>query len=210
MTTTRTATAALLSVAALGAGACGSKSDKSASTTPPATIAVSATTGTTTPATTTTTPPASTATTGATSTTGGATTDAGNTIQKMVISKDRTVKPAIPKPSGAPPTTLYSRDIVKGKGRKAKAGDNVTVQYVGISYSTGQQFDASWDSGQPFKFQLGAQMVIPGWDQGVPGMRVGGRRMLVIPPDLAYGANGQGPIGPNETLIFVIDLKKDT
>ena len=84
----------------------------------------------------------------------------------------------------------------------------MSVQYVGVSYSTGEQFDASWDRGEPFQFQLGAQMVIAGWDQGVVGMREGGRRMLVIPPDLGYGATGQGSIAPNETLIFVIDLEK--
>ena len=126
----------------------------------------------------------------------------------MEISKDLAKKPAISKPSGDPPAKLYSRDIVTGKGEKAASGDGVTVQYVGVSFSNGEQFDASWDSGQPFQFQLGAQMVIAGWDQGVAGMRKGGRRMLVIPPDLAYGPSGQGPIGPNETLIFVIDLKK--
>jgi peptidylprolyl isomerase len=118
-------------------------------------------------------------------------------------------KPQIGKASGSPPTTLQKRDIVKGTGKQAKSGDKVEVQYVGVSYSTGKQFDASWDRGQPFKFALGQGMVIPGWDQGVVGMRVGGRRQLVIPPDLAYGPQGQPPtIGPNETLIFDIDLLK--
>jgi peptidylprolyl isomerase len=187
---TRTATAAALAVAALGVGACGSKDDTPAvdnSVTPVAT-----------------TPPAPTATTPAPA----AAAAAGDTIQKMAISTDTTSKPEISKPSGDPPTELYSRDIVKGKGKKAGSGDSVSVQYVGVSYSTGEQFDASWDRGDPFQFQLGAQMVIAGWDQGVAGMRVGGRRMLVIPPDLAYGPQGQGSIGPNETLIFVIDLTK--
>jgi peptidylprolyl isomerase len=83
----------------------------------------------------------------------------------------------------------------------------VSVQYVGVSYLNGRQFDASWDRGEPFAFQLGAGAVIPGWDEGVKGMNVGGRRMLVIPPDLAYGPQGSPPaIGPNETLVFVIDL----
>jgi peptidylprolyl isomerase len=92
-------------------------------------------------------------------------------------------------------------------GKPAKAGDQVTVQYVGISFLNGRQFDASWDRGEPFQFQLGAGSVIPGWDQGVEGMKVGGRRQLVIPPDLAYGPQGSPPtIGPNETLVFVIDL----
>ncbi len=122
------------------------------------------------------------------------------------ISKDTDSKPKIPKPAGEPPTQLVKRDIVKGKGRAAKAGDQVTVQYVGVSFSTGEQFDASWDNGQPFPFELGAGAVIPGWDQGVPGMKVGGRRELIIPPDLAYGPQGQGPIAPNETLVFVVDV----
>ncbi len=123
------------------------------------------------------------------------------------ISKDTDTKPEIPKPAGQPPTALVKRDIVKGKGRAAKAGDQVTVQYVGVSFSTGEQFDASWDNGQPFPFNLGAGEVIPGWDQGVPGMKVGGRRELVIPPDLAYGPQGQPPtIAPNETLVFVVDV----
>jgi peptidylprolyl isomerase len=124
------------------------------------------------------------------------------------ISKDTKTKPEIPAPSGDPPTELVIKDIVKGKGPKAKAGDQLTMQYVGTSWSTGEQFDASWDSGQPFPFQLGAQMVIPGWDQGMVGMQQGGRRLLVIPPDLGYGPAGSGPIGPNETLIFVVDLVK--
>jgi peptidylprolyl isomerase len=82
------------------------------------------------------------------------------------------------------------------------------VQYVGVSHSNGEQFDASWDrGGEPFTFTLGSGQVIPGWDEGVQGMKVGGRRKLVIPPDLAYGETGQPPIGPNETLIFVIDLE---
>jgi peptidylprolyl isomerase len=121
-------------------------------------------------------------------------------------SKKTDAKPEVPAPKGDPPSELVIRDIVKGKGPKAKAGDTLTMQYVGISWSNGQQFDASWDAGQPFPFQLGAGMVIQGWDQGMVGMQKGGRRLLVIPPDLAYGPTGQGPIGPNETLIFVVDL----
>jgi peptidylprolyl isomerase len=120
---------------------------------------------------------------------------------------DTSAKPVIPAPSGSPPRKLVVEDIVKGKGRAAKQGDNVTLQYVGVAFSTGQQFDASWDSGAPIgPFPLGAGAVIPGWDKGIVGMRVGGRRKLVIPPELAYGTQGQGPIGPNETLIFVVDL----
>lgn len=86
----------------------------------------------------------------------------------------------------------------------------MTVQYVGVNYKTGKQFDASWDRGEPFSFALGAGQVIPGWDQGIPGMKVGGRRELIIPPELAYGATGSPPtIPPNETLIFVVDLLAD-
>ena len=91
-------------------------------------------------------------------------------------------------------------------GAEAKAGSNVSVQYVGVNFADCKQFDASWDRQSPLPFKLGAQQVIPGWDQGVVGMKVGGRRELIIPPDLGYGPNGQGPIQPNETLVFVVDL----
>ena len=126
------------------------------------------------------------------------------------ISKDLTEKPAVEQPSGEPPAELQTKDIVKGKGKVAEPGDNVSVQYVGNSWSTGAQFDASWDRGsEPFTFPLGAGQVIAGWDEGVAGMKEGGRRLLVIPPDLAYGAQSPSPdIGPNETLIFVVDLEK--
>ena len=124
------------------------------------------------------------------------------------ISTDLKQEPKIPKPAGDPPTKLVIKDIVKGKGKKAKAGDLLSMQYTGVSFSTGEKFDASWDRGaEPFQFPVGGGQVIPGWDQGIPGMRVGGRRELVIPPDLAYGPAGQGTIGPNETLIFVIDME---
>ena len=83
----------------------------------------------------------------------------------------------------------------------------LTMQYVGVNYADGKQFDASWDNGQPFNFQLGSGQVIKGWDEGIAGMKVGGRRELIVPPDLGYGAQGQPPaIGPNETLVFVVDL----
>jgi peptidylprolyl isomerase len=120
--------------------------------------------------------------------------------------KDTTVKPVIPKPTGSPPRRLEKEDVVKGKGRGAKAGDIVTVNYVGVTFSTGDEFDASWDSGQPFDVPLGAGQVIEGWDRGLVGIRKGGRRILTIPPELAYGADGSPPtIGPNETLVFVVD-----
>ena len=191
----RAATTALLVAGALGAGACGDadgldqieqsvkeqeKLAAQAATTPTATTTTTQTTATA--------PSAS--------------------IQKMKIGTDLKQKPEIGKPTGDPPTKLYQRDIVEGKGTAAKSGDSVSVQYVGVSYSTGEQFDASWDRGEPFEFQLGQQSVIAGWDEGVVGMKPGGRRMLVIPPEQAYGAQGQGSIGPNETLVFVIDLEK--
>jgi len=123
--------------------------------------------------------------------------------------KDTSKKPVIPKPSGTPPRRLEKEDIVRGKGPAAKAGDTLTVHYAGVSFSTGEEFDASWNSGQPFTFPLGAGQVIPGWDKGLVGMKKGGRRLLTIPPELAYGPAGQPPvIGPNETLVFVVDLLK--
>jgi peptidylprolyl isomerase len=116
-------------------------------------------------------------------------------------------RPKVTVPNGAPPKSLEVRDIETGTGAEAKVGDEVSVQYVGVNFKNGKEFDASWDRGEPFTFQLGAGMVIPGWDQGVEGMKVGGRRELIIPPELAYGPEGSPPaIGPNETLIFVIDL----
>lgn len=124
------------------------------------------------------------------------------------IGKDTESKPEVPAPQGEPPPELVVRDIVRGKGPKAEAGDQVAMQYVGLSWSNGQQFDASWDRGaQPFPLQLGAGMVIPGWDQGLIGLRKGGRRLLVIPPEMGYGPQGtpDGSIAPNETLVFVVD-----
>ena len=122
---------------------------------------------------------------------------------------DVSKKPTVTVPDELPPDEIQSEDIVTGKGPKAKKGDRVTVQYVGVAWSTGQEFDASWDAGQPFTFKLGEGKVIPGWDQGVPGMRKGGRRELTIPAELAYGAQGSPPsIGPNECLRFVIDMVK--
>lgn len=120
---------------------------------------------------------------------------------------DTSVKPVIEVPEEDPPTELETEDIVSGDGATAEAGDQLTMQYVGVLYDTGEQFDASWDTGQPFQFELGAGNVIPGWDEGIEGMKVGGRRQLTIPPDLAYGPAGQPPdIGPNATLVFVVDL----
>jgi peptidylprolyl isomerase len=119
---------------------------------------------------------------------------------------DTSVKPVIDKPSGVPPRKLVKEDIVKGKGPGAKPGDTVVVHYVGVNFSTGEEFDASWDAGQPFPVELGAGQVIEGWEKGLVGLKKGGRRKLTIPPEQAYGAEGAPPsIGPNETLVFVID-----
>ena len=102
---------------------------------------------------------------------------------------------------------LVVEDLSAGDGTEAVAGTSVDVHYVGVAWSTGRQFDASWDRGEPLSFRLGTGQVITGWDRGVAGMRVGGRRRLTIPPDLAYGSRGAGGvIGPNETLVFVVDL----
>jgi peptidylprolyl isomerase len=121
-------------------------------------------------------------------------------------------KPKIPKGSGSPPSNLVVEDLIVGKGKRAKSGDTVRVQYVGVLYDNGKEFDASWRNSGPgsvFSFSLGGSQVIPGWDQGVVGMREGGRRKLIIPPELAYGAQGYPPkIPANSTLIFDIDLKK--
>ncbi|GAA0911419.1 FKBP-type peptidyl-prolyl cis-trans isomerase [Nonomuraea longicatena] len=116
-------------------------------------------------------------------------------------------KPEIDFPGGNPPAELEIVDLVVGTGDEAKPGHEVTVHYVGVSFSTGEEFDASWNRGDTFSFPLGGGRVIAGWDQGVAGMKVGGRRKLVIPPHLGYGNRGAGPrIKPGETLIFVVDL----
>jgi peptidylprolyl isomerase len=116
-------------------------------------------------------------------------------------------KPEIDFPGGEPPAQLEITDVWEGDGAVASPGDMVEVHYVGVAFSTGEEFDASWSRGGPLKFQLGVGQVIAGWDQGVQGMKVGGRRQLVIPPDLAYGDRGAGQsIAPGETLIFVCDL----
>ena len=116
-------------------------------------------------------------------------------------------KPHVEIPEGPPPTELVVEDLTVGDGPEAVAGRTCTMQYVGVSWSTGEQFDASWDRGQPFSFPLGAGQVIAGWDQGVAGMKVGGRRRLTIPPELGYGSRGAGgAIKGGETLVFVVDL----
>lgn len=116
-------------------------------------------------------------------------------------------KPEVDVGGAADAEALVTDDLVVGDGEEAGEGDDVTVHYVGVAASNGEQFDASWDRDEPLTFTLGAGMVIPGWEEGVDGMRVGGRRQLTIPPDMAYGERGvPGAIGPDETLVFVVDL----
>jgi peptidylprolyl isomerase len=116
-------------------------------------------------------------------------------------------KPTVTVPTGPPPTTLVTKEIVKGTGPEAKAGQSVSVNYVGVLYHGGKEFDSSWKRSEPFTFTLGKGQVIKGWDQGVAGMKVGGRRELVIPAELAYGKTGSPPtIPPNAPLVFVVDL----
>jgi peptidylprolyl isomerase len=122
-------------------------------------------------------------------------------------SKQKTA-PKVTVPKGAPPKTTEVKDLEEGTGATAKAGDVVSVNYVGVNYKTGTEFDASWSRGEPFTFTLGAHEVISGWDEGIEGMKVGGRRELIIPPNHAYGSTGSPPaIPPNETLVFVVDLE---
>ena len=118
-----------------------------------------------------------------------------------------TTKPEIDFPEGAAPTDLVIEELVVGDGAEAKAGDSISAHYVGVAHSTGEEFDASWSRGAPLDFRLGVGQVIKGWDDGIAGMKVGGRRKLTIPASLAYGDRGAGgAIKPGETLIFVVDL----
>lgn len=178
---------AMLAVAALGIGACGDDEGDGDASLPPAIPAMPE------------------ETTPSTSTT-GRTFD----VDSIKVSKDTSEKPTITEPSGDPPTELVTKDIVTGEGTAAKAGDNLSMHYLGALFEDGEQFEASWDGGEPFSFTLGAGNVIPGWDEGIEGMKPGGRRLLVIPPDQAYGETGQGGIPPNATLIFVVDLLERT
>lgn len=116
-------------------------------------------------------------------------------------------KPTVTVPAGAAPTTLVTKELIKGTGPEAKAGQSVTVNYVGVLYKGGKEFDSSWKRSEPFAFTLGKGQVIKGWDQGVAGMKVGGRRELIIPAEEAYGKTGSPPtIPPNAPLVFVVDL----
>src|SRR5215213_9284685 len=124
------------------------------------------------------------------------------------MSNHSSQKPEVEIPADQDPSyQLEIEDLIVGEGEEATAGQTVEVHYVGHAWSTGEQFDASWDRGDTFKFGLGRGQVIQGWDQGVAGMKVGGRRRITIPPDLGYGKRGAGGlIGPDETLVFVVDL----
>ena len=112
--------------------------------------------------------------------------------------------PTIGAPSGTPPTTLESKDIIVGTGAEVAATSTITFHYTLITWSNGALIESSWNSGAPATYPL-SQLIV-GWQQGIPGMKVGGRRLLVVPPDLGYGAQGSGPVGPNETLVFVMDI----
>ncbi|MCW3041501.1 MAG: peptidylprolyl isomerase [Solirubrobacterales bacterium] len=132
-----------------------------------------------------------------------------SSLKPVRYAKNLKREPIVLRQAGRAPVALIKKDLVVGKGRKATNGQNLEVQYTGYALSTGKKFDASWDrQAEPFAFPLGTGAVITGWEKGIPGMRVGGRRELVIPPRLAYGSTGSGSIAPGETLIFVVDLLK--
>jgi len=141
----------------------------------------------------------------------GGSDNGGDAPEGDIVTQDIGERPAteglVPADGSGPPTQLVTEDLVVGDGAEATPGDLLTVQYVGVRWSDGGEFDASWEREQPLEFELGAEQVIPGWEQGVEGMRVGGRRVITIPPELAYGDRGAGGvIGPDETLVFVVDL----
>jgi peptidylprolyl isomerase len=141
-----------------------------------------------------------------TSTSSSSTAETTDTAAAPTSAKPRP-KPKVKVPAGKAPKKLVIKDLIPGTGQAAKAGDPITVNYIGVNFADGKPFDNSYDRGQPFPFQLGGGQVIPGWDRGLVGMKVGGRRELVIPPSLAYGPQGQPPvIKPNETLVFIVDL----
>ncbi len=141
------------------------------------------------------------------SSTGSSESTGSTTAETTSESPAEKTKPKVTVPTGPPPKKLEVKELEEGSGAEAKSGDEVTVQYVGVDYKNGKEFDSSWSRNEPFPLTLGAGSVIPGWEQGIEGMKVGGRRELIIPPELAYGEAGYPPaIAPNETLVFVIDL----
>lgn len=131
----------------------------------------------------------------------------GSTAETATTEESINTKPVVEVPSGPPPKELEEIELIEGTGPEAKAGDNVTVQYVLVDYKSGEEIESSWERNEPLPFTLGSNSVIPGWEQGVEGMKAGGRRELIIPPELAYGPAGSPPtIKPNATLIFVVDM----
>lgn len=190
----------VLAALALGLAACGSGGEESTSNSSSSSSSAAA------PATDTSTTPAQTQTGDAGAATESSTTATDTSTTATADNKDLSQKPTITAGQGAPPDHLVVKDIVKGDGPVAHKHDTVTIQYVGALYDNGKQFDSSWDRGQPATFPL--DQLIPGWQKGIPGMHVGGRRELIIPPDLGYGPQGtpDGSIPPNATLIFIIDL----
>jgi peptidylprolyl isomerase len=188
---------AFVLVGALGLSACSSSPSTPSSSNTTTTSGSTGSTGSTGPSTTTTAP------------SGGAS-SAIAPIPSADLSPAGTAgtAPTVTVPSGTPPTQLESADLITGTGPAAKAGDSLTMQYVLATYSSGKVIQSSWTS-TPFTFTLGEGQVIPGWDKGVAGMKVGGRRELIIPPSLGYGAQSPGPgIAANDTLVFVMDLQK--
>ncbi len=139
--------------------------------------------------------------------TSASTTTPTTTTAKTPTTGPLSKEPKVTPPSGAAPTKLVTKELIAGTGAEAKAGDTVTVNYVGVLYKGGKEFDASWKRNEPFSFTLGKGQVIKGWDEGVAGMKVGGRRELIIPSELAYGKTGSPPTIPaNAPLVFVVDL----
>jgi peptidylprolyl isomerase len=139
--------------------------------------------------------------------TSSTTTTSSSTSSQIKPPAALATKPVVKPPSGPPPSGLVTKDLVKGTGKAASDGSTITVNYVGILYKGGKEFDSSWKRGQPATFSLENGKLISGWTQGIPGMRVGGRRELIVPAELAYGKQGQPPtIPPNAPLVFVVDL----
>lgn len=155
--------------------------------------------------------PSSGATQGAITTAPATSTTASTTSSATVptpTSGPLSKEPAVPVEKGAPPKKLVTKDLIVGTGAQAKSGSTVTVNYVGALYKDGKVFDASWKRNQTFTTPLSTGSVIPGWVQGIQGMKVGGRRVLIIPPSLGYGSTAQSGIPANSTLVFVVDLLK--
>ena len=138
------------------------------------------------------------------STTVGSAESTASTTESSKATKK--TKPKVTVPKNVPANEFAFRDVEEGSGAKAQSGDKIAVQYVGVDYKTGKEFDSSWSRNEPLTFTLGRGEVIEGWDRGLVGMKVGGRRELVIPAKLAYGSEGTSSIAPNETLVFTVDL----